>query len=200
MKNMFRISMIIFLLVFTVGCMVSSDAYLDEGSNEVILNENAYAELLNYRDALEIFGEGVYAVVYDIQTGISFDVRRAIGGFNSLADVETLTLYDTEKLLYTAGGYFNIRRRPVIVIVGDRRIAASISPFEHKGREDLPFGDIVDNRSGSTGTGINLNSIQDNGMVGVVDIFFWGSFIPGVNRVDERHQENVLRAHNHEGR
>jgi hypothetical protein len=62
----------------------------------------------------------------------------------------------------------------------------------------MPFGEIVDNRNGGTGRGINLNSIQGNGKVGVVDIFFFNSVIPGLNRVDERHQEMVLRAYAHE--
>jgi len=137
--------------------------------------------------------------VRDVETGITYQVRRAIGGFNTLADVETLTPEDTERLLETAGGDWNIRRRAVIVYIGDYRIAASITPFQHLGCENSPFGEIVDNRSGSTGTGINLNYIQGNGMIGVVDIYFWNSLMPGINRPCERHQEMVLRAYQYEG-
>ena len=58
----------------------------------------------------------------------------------------------------------------------------------------MPFAVEVDNRSGATGTGINLDSIKDNNMEGVIDIFFYNSFIPGINRLDQRHQNMVLEA------
>ncbi|MCL2426123.1 MAG: hypothetical protein FWD05_07275 [Oscillospiraceae bacterium] len=156
-------------------------------------------ELLDFREALEIFGEGIEADVLDIETGITYRVRRVIGGYNTLADVETMTLEDTNRLLETAGGEWNVRRRAVIVTIEGRHIAASIAPFPHSGSEDYPFGMIIDNRSGATGTGINLDSIRGNEMIGVVDIFFFNSMIPGINRVDERHQEMVLMAYDFEG-
>ena len=159
---------------------------------------SAQIELLDSREALTIFAEGVEADVLDIETGTTYRVRRATGGYNTLADVETLTLENTQKLLETAGGEWNIRRRAVIVTVNGRRIAASISPFPHSGSEDHPFGVIIDNRSGATGRGINLDSIRGNGLIGVVDIYFFNSLVPGINRVDQRHQEMVLRAHRYE--
>ena len=157
------------------------------------------SELLDFEEALEIFAEGMDAEVLDIETGITYMVRRVTGGYNTIADVETLTLEDTENLLYTAGGEWNVRRRAVIVTVGDRRIAASIAPWEHSGSEEHPFGEIIDNRSGATGTGINLDSIRGNGMIGVVVIFFFSSLVPGINRVCERHQEMVLMAYDFTG-
>ncbi|MCL1881801.1 MAG: hypothetical protein FWF76_06445 [Oscillospiraceae bacterium] len=157
------------------------------------------AELIDSVEALEIFAEGIEADVYDIETGITYRVRRVTGGYNTLADVETMTIEDTEKLLKTTGGDWCVRRRAVIVTVGDRRIAASIAPFPHSGSEEHPFGAIIDNRSGATGTGINLDSIRGNGMIGVIDIFFLHSLTPGINRVDARHQEMVLRAYEYEG-
>jgi hypothetical protein len=144
---------------------------------------------------LAIFSEGTDAEAMCIETGITFRVRRVTGGYNTLADVETLTLADTDRLLEAFGGEWSVRRYAIILTVGNRRIAASISPFPHSGSEDHPFGAVIDNRSGATGTGINLDSIRGNGMVGVVDIYFLHSLTPGLNRVDPRHQEMVLRAY-----
>ncbi|MCL1884985.1 MAG: hypothetical protein FWF81_14660 [Defluviitaleaceae bacterium] len=198
MKKVFFV-MSIFLFFFA-SC--GDDAYEitpEIGTYAIEEPRERFAELLDFQEALEVFTEGMEAEILDIETGITYRVRRVTGGYNTLADVETLTLQDTERLLETAGGEWNIRRRAVIVMAGERRIAASIAPFEHSGSEEHPFGEIIDNRSGGTGTGVNLNYIRGNGMVGVVDIFFFNSLIPGINRVDERHQEMVLRAYDFEG-
>ena len=148
--------------------------------------------LMPYTQALEILAEGVTAQVTDLDTGITYNVKR-IGGINH-ADVETLTLDDTKRLLETYDGEWSLRRRAVIVNVDGIIIAGSMAAMPHSGREDVPFGAVVDNRSGGTGRGINLNSIRDNNMNGVVDIYFYNSIIPGQNRIDERHQQMVLKA------
>ncbi len=158
-------------------------------------NEKTYAELLSVDEALEIFQEETIATVLDIETGITFEVKRITGGFTTLADVETLTQEETDKLLSASGGDWNIMRRAVIVTIGDTKIAGSLAPFQHSGDENYDYGEIIDNRSGATGTGINLDSIKDNGMIGVVDIYFYNSLIPGINKIDERHQEMVLKAY-----
>ncbi|MCL1864111.1 MAG: hypothetical protein FWF78_11155 [Defluviitaleaceae bacterium] len=192
---------LVFFSIVLTSCAYSNTAYNDDALPvDYDFFENSYestVELIDVKEALEIFGEGVEAYVYDIETGLTYKVRRVIGGYNTLADVETLTQHDTDILLETAGGEWNVRRRAVIVTVDERRIAASIAPFEHSGSEEHPFGDIIDNRSGGTGTGINLNYIRGNGMVGVVDIFFFNSLVPGINRVDPRHQEMVIEAYEH---
>jgi hypothetical protein len=197
-KNMKMLILLVFVILFA-AC--SDNASPDTSHGDTPQNESpggGFAELLNFSEALEIFTEGADAEVLDIETGITYNVRRVTGGYNTIADVETLTREDTEKLLETAGGEWNIRRRAVIVTVDGRHIAASIAPFAHSGSEDFPFGDIIDNRSGATGTGVNLDSIRDNGMVGVVDIYFFNSLVPGINRTDERHQEMVLRSYGYE--
>lgn len=160
--------------------------------------ETDTVQLLDFREALELFEEGTYAEVYDIEMGLTFHVKRTTGGYNTLADVEPLTKQDTETILKIAGGDWNLNRRAVILTIEGVRIAASITPFPHFGCDDHPHGVFVDNRNGSTGPGINLNSIRDNGMTGVVDIYFFNSRMPGINRVDEAHQAMVLRAYEHE--
>lgn len=187
--------LVLLLLIFCLtGCSDNS-----EKQKEDKREEKHYSELINSKEALEILAEDVEAEVLDIETGITFNVKRVIGGFNSLADVEALTKEDTKKILEIAGGKWNIRRRAVIVTVKGRKIAGSIAPFEHSGSEEKPYGEMIDNRSGSTGTGLNLDSIRGNDMIGVVDIFFYNSLVPGINRIDERHQEKVLEAYEYEG-
>ncbi len=183
-----KILILMFVLLIITGCGNNESAVVD---NEV----DSEIELINYEEALELFKEGDTASVLDIETGITYEVRRIEGGFTTLADIETLTLEETDKLLETAGGNWNVVRRAVIVTIGEIKIAASIAPFEHSGDENYDYGEIIDNRSGATGTGINLDSIRDNGMIGVADIYFYNSLIPGINRVDERHQEMVLEAY-----
>ncbi len=187
--NKCLITFMILTIFISSGCQQANKKIIKDITN---LN---FPELIDYKKALEIFKEDVEAEVLDIETGITYKVKRVIGGFNTLADVETLSLEDTQKLLETAGGNWNVKRRGIIVTVGDKKIAASITPFEHSGSEKKPYGETIDNRSGSSGTGINLDSIRGNGMIGVVDIYFFNSLIPGVNRVDERHQEMVLKAY-----
>ncbi len=187
-----QIILIIICTVFICGCNNEETNTKDNS------NETSYSELINYEEALELFEEGMEAEVLDVETGITFNVRRVVGGYETLADVETLTQEDTDKLLEAAGEW-GIIRRSVIVTIGDHKIAASISPFYHSGDENYAYGEIIDNRSGATGTGINLDSIRDNGMIGVVDIYFYNSLTPGINRIDERHQEMVLEAYDYKG-
>ena len=153
--------------------------------------------LIPYNRALEIFSEGVNAVVTDVETGLQFNVRRVVGGYQTIADVETKTAEDTEILKSLYGGEWSWSRRAIVVDVDGVKIAASISAFPHSGSEEHPFGVFVDQRSGSTGPGINLNYIRNNNMTGVVDIYFFNSLIPNTNVVDGRHQENVLKAAEH---
>ncbi len=185
----------------TIKVLLESEkALLDSLLAAIQELEAAYMpiELLSFDKALTILCEGTEAEVFDVDTGISYRVKRVIGGYNTLADVETLNTEETNKLLQTSGSLSSMKRRAVIVTAGGKRIAASIAPLEHSGREDFPYGDIVDNRSGSTGRGINLDSIKNNGMTGVVDLYFFNSLIPGINRVDDSHQAMVMKAYAYE--
>lgn len=164
----------------------------DESKSQEVIYVNNNDVLVNYKEALEILSEGTVAEIIDVETGIQYFIKR-IGGVNH-ADVETLTAEDTQKLKDTYGGEFSWQRRAIIVKVGDRMMAGSMAGMPHAGREDAPFGAIVDNRSGGAGRGVNLNSIRDNNLNGVVDIYFYNSLIPGLNRIDERHQHMVRRA------
>ncbi len=193
MKKKLIITLIVIIIISVFGMLFlgRKDTIEDNDITDIDINTEL---LISFSEALEIFAEGKESVVTDVETGVTYTVRRITQGYTTIADVETLTADDTEKLLSTTGGTFNMRRRAIIVNVDGIEIAASISPFVHSGRDDAPFGAIVDNRSGAAGRGINLNSIRDNNMEGVIDIYFYNSLIPILNRVDERHQEMVLKA------
>lgn len=167
--------------------------YVEDSKSVNIRFANSY--LLNYEEALEVFTEGLTAKITDLETGETFNVRRVEGSYKKMiADVEPKTAEDTATLLEIIGGEWNHLRRAILVEIEESVIAGAILPIPHSGRDDRPFGDIVDNRSGNTGRGINLNSITDNDVVGVIDIYFYNSIVPGTNRVDERAQEKVLEA------
>ncbi len=162
---------------------------------ESINIRQANSILIDYQEALEIFGEGKEAIITDVETGETFNVRRIEDSHKrTIADVETLTAEDTEILKELIGGEWNFLRRAIIVEIDEVKIAGAIIPSPHMGRSDRPFGEVVDNRSGNTGRGINLNSITDNDLEGVLDIYFYNSITPGLNRIDERAQEKVLEA------
>ena len=195
---------LLFLLVLIVGILFVPFLGADKSNNDSGKDKdpapNSNSEktsepntlLMPYTEALEFLDIEVTALVTDVETGISYQVKR-IGGVNH-ADVETLTSEDTEKLKSTYNDEWSWQRRAVIVNIDGIEIAGSMAAMPHSGREDAPFGAIVDNRSGGSGRGINLNSIRDNNMNGVVDIYFYNSLIPGLNRIDERHQYMVLKA------
>ena len=140
----------------------------------------------------DIFSLGSEAIVTDVDTGISFRVKRT-GGTNH-SDTETLSKGDTELLKKIFDGKWSWERRAVIVTVGNRIIAASMAGMPHAGRDDKPARAIVSNRSDGYGTGVNYDSIKGNGMSGHFDIHFLNSRTHGTNRVDEKHQAMIQKA------
>jgi hypothetical protein len=107
------------------------------------------------------------AEVLDIDTGITYRVRRIVDGCPTLGDVEFVSTADRNRCLESAGGSWSRRARAVIVTVGNRRIAASVQHEIHKGDENNP----------------------------IVSIVFWGSFFPsGSTRPNANHQQQIIRA------
>lgn len=139
-----------------------------------------------------VFAVGTEAVVTDVDTGISFRVQRT-GGSNH-SDTEPLTEKDTAILKKIYGGQWGWERRAVIVTVGDRKIAGSMTGMPHAGRDDKPARQVVSDRSAGYGTGINFDSVKGNGMSGHFDIHFLGSRTSVSNRVDAQHQAMVQKA------
>jgi peptidoglycan hydrolase-like protein with peptidoglycan-binding domain len=88
--------------------------------------------------AKEVFNRGMDAVVVDVRTGYAFSVRRT--GGTRHADVETLTPLDTA-VFHKSAGNFSWARRPIWVLVGGRRLAASMNCMPH-GYDTMPGNDF----------------------------------------------------------
>jgi hypothetical protein len=145
-----------------------------------------------FGQAEKIFARGDTAKVYDIKTGLSFNIKRTYG-YNH-ADCETLTKADTEIMKKIYGGQWSWARRPVIVIVDGRKIAASMAGMPHAGLDNKPANQTVTGRSEGYGTGTNLDTVKGNNMDGHFDIHFLGSRSHGTNSVNAVHQETIKEA------
>ncbi|SEF60004.1 hypothetical protein SAMN05660865_00588 [Caloramator fervidus] len=150
-----------------------------------------YGELLDWTYVNRIFPIGSMAKIFDISTGKSFYIIRTYGHLH--ADVEAASKEDTEIIKSIWNG-FSWERRPVIVEVNGRRIAASMTAMPHAGIDSQPAGQIVSNRSGGYGTGENLDKIKGNGMDGHMDIHFLNSRRHKDGAIDPEHQQMIKRA------
>lgn len=140
-----------------------------------------------------IFKIGDTARVTDLDTGLSFMVKRTYGVNH--ADVEALTSKDTGVLKKIAGGEWNWTRRAAVVEIDGYKIAASITARPHAGLDDGPAGAVVKGRSGDYGKGENFDNIKGNNMDGHFDIHFSGSRTHATNKVDKAHQQMVKKAY-----
>lgn len=109
-------------------------------------------EVLQWSEASKVLPRGGVATIEDVYTGKTFKIKRTFG--TNHADVETLTKEDTAKMKAIWGG-FSWERRPVIVHVNGRRLAASLAGMPHAGD--------------------SLDGVPGNGMSGVIDLHFRGS-------------------------
>lgn len=139
-----------------------------------------------------LFKVGTTATVYDIDSGLSFKVKRTYG--HNHADCEPLTSKDTATMKKIYGGSWSWDRRAVIVTVGDKKIAASMAGMPHAGVDSSAANKVVSSRSGGYGRGQNLDTIKGNGMSGHFDLHFSGSKTHDSNKVDSAHQKMVKKA------
>lgn len=155
--------------------------------------DSIYGELLDWwEEASKIFYRGAEAQVIDLWTGKSFNVMRTYG--SNHADCETLTAEDTKIMKEIYGGSWSWNRRPVVVVTGGRRIAASMAGMPHAGLDSKPKNITVSGRSGGYGKGTNLDTVKGNNMDGHFDIHFLNSRTHGTNKVDANHQKAVKQA------
>ncbi len=145
-----------------------------------------------WKEAKTVFYIGAVAKVTDVWTGKSFYVKRTYG--RNHADCETLTEEDTVVMQEVWGGSWNWNRRPVILEVDGRRLAASMAGMPHAGLDEQPVNKIVSSRSAGYGRGYNLDKVKDNDMDGHIDVHFLNSRTHGTNRVDPNHQKAVKEA------
>lgn len=139
-------------------------SFLEKEALQLLPQEESLApiEVLQWSVASQVVPRGAVAVIEDVYTGKTFSIKRTFG--TNHADVEALTTADTAMIKEIWGG-FTWERRPVIVHINGRRLAASLAGMPH---------------GGST-----LNAVKDNGMYGVLDLHFRGS---------RRHKEGNIQA------
>lgn len=157
-------------------------------------NKNTYSskiEILDWKIAKNVFSINTIAEVTDVYTKKTFKVKRTMG--TNHADTEALTKEDTEIIKSIWGG-FSWERRPVILNIKGRRIAASMSAMPHAGIDSAPAYKIINNRSNGYGRGQNLDVIKGNGMDGHFDIHFLNSTRHKDGKKDPQHQAAVLKA------
>jgi hypothetical protein len=154
---------------------------------------NGKIEVLDWwTEANKVFARGSVAKVIDVRTGKSFNIKRTYGGNH--ADCETLTKEDTKIMKEIWGGSFNWSRRPVIIEINGRYLAASMAGMPHAGLDSKPVNSIVSSRSGGFGRGTNLDTVKNNNMDGHFDVHFKNSRTHGSNRVDPAHQNAIKEA------
>jgi hypothetical protein len=142
-----------------------------------------------FGEAENIFYIGATAKVIDIETGLSFNIKRSYG-YNH-ADCETLTAKDTTIMKKIFGGQWDWERRAILVVTNGKKLAASMAGMPHAGQDKSSANKYISNRSGGYGRGENLDAVKGNNMNGVFDIHFYGSKTHGTNKVDSQHQKMV---------
>lgn len=97
-----------------------------------------FGEMLDWEEVKEFFPVGAQARVKDLDSGRKFSVRRT-GGY-SHADVEPLTKNDAAAVRMIYDGRWSWKRRAVVIEVGGRKIAASLTGMPH-GKGELKEND-----------------------------------------------------------
>lgn len=172
---------------------ISSPAIVSAGTEGIAVtrgNGKRNGAPINWYDIKPKFTAGKTVVtVEDFKTGITFKVQVSYAA-TVHADVETLTVQDSETVKKLWGGY-SWDRRPVLVHFNGEVYAASMNGLPHAGVDSKPEGATVSGRSADYGSGYNFDDIKGNGIDGHFCLHFLGSRTHGGNKLDEKHQANV---------
>ena len=107
--------------------------------------------------------------VIDCNTGKEF--KLVFTGGEKHAEAETASEAELEAFNYICGSEYNFLKRPVVVMLGETAVAASIQCYPH-----------------------GSDSVADNGMEGHVCLFFEGSLSHVGSLPDVEHNANVFAA------
>ena len=121
-----------------------------------------------FSEGNKLVKRGGYASIYDIDTGLTLRIKRK-GGTNHM-DVEPASKADTATLKKIAGGTFSWKSHAVVLIKGDRYIAAAINT--------QPHGEYT---------------IKDNDFPGQFCLHMVGSRTHETNKVNAEHQKSIER-------
>lgn len=155
---------------------INQPVFIPQNSTQPVTIQNptgskkdGFGELMDWEYASWIFDTGNTAVVTDVATGKSFQIKR-YGGSNH-SDSEPMTAADTAIMKDIYGGQWNWTPRAVLVTVGSKVLAASMAGMPH-----------------------SFDSIPDNDFAGHFDLYFLNSRTHYDNSLDEGHQRMVLKA------
>lgn len=126
-------------------------------------------ELVHWNEVRGMVPRGGTFRIYDVDTGLSFTVKRY--GGNRHFDVEPLTAADTATMRQAYGGSWSWSRRAIIVDINGRHIAASMNGMPHGG-----------------------GNIRNNQFNGHFCVHFLGSSTHKGQRVCPQHQAMVKKA------
>lgn len=170
----------------------------DALKEQIDMDELLEKYALEQNGALDWFSEVQYiwprnanAYVTDVETGITFQLKRTFG--TNHADVEPLTKEDSMSIKSIWGGW-SWERRAVVVEVDGMLLAGSMTAMPHAGVDNAPAIKVVNNRSGNYGRGQNLDLVKNNGVNGHMDIHFKNSRTHGTNVEQASHQNMVKKA------
>lgn len=177
---------------------VLSSAVVNKKNNSKVTTTSTkkspiYANLDWFSEVINIWDRGVNATVTDVDTGLSFKVKRTYG--TNHADVEPLTKSDTAMIKKIWGG-LTWERRAVSVSVGNYVLPGSMTSMAHAGVDSKKANITVNNRSDGYGRGTNLDAVKNNGISGVMDIHFKNSRTHSTNVKQQIHQNMIAKAFN----
>lgn len=95
--------------------------------------------IVSWNEIKELLSEGSTYSFTDFNTGNAFSM--ILVSVNAHAEMECVTPADTQMFLTCFGGAFNYSKRPVVIHVGDRLIAASMQGEPH-GQDTVPANDM----------------------------------------------------------
>jgi len=132
--------------------------------------QTRYGEMADWwTTASQIFAIGDIAVITDLDTGLTYRVKRT--GGSKHADCQPLTSQDTAAMLKAYGGQWAWTRHAILVEIDGHVFAASQNGMPHGG-----------------------DSIYDNNFAGHFCIHFLNSRTHGTDNLDPAHQSMVRKA------
>lgn len=126
-------------------------------------------ELVEWSEVKTLLSAGSSYLVTDYNTGTQW--RMTFTGGENHAEVECASAEDTAAYKETFGGEFNYSKRPVVVDIGGRLVAASLQGYPH-----------------------GEDSVSSNDMAGHACLFFSGSLSHVGGFPDVEHQTQVYKA------
>lgn len=164
MKKIAQCFLLIILLIGSGKPIFADDTKWEDENTPISFR----VELLAWEEVDEIIPNKSKFTIIDVETGLMFRVQRRAGSRH--ADVQPLSSEETAIMKKIYNGKWSWNRKAIIVLAGDKMIAASMAGMPH-------------------GAGVLKNDFR-----GHFCVHFYGSTTHRSNRVDPAHQLMVLKA------